>query len=408
MTLLAPRPTATDHPASRRSRRGLRAAGLGALAASLAVVASACGSSSSSTTTTTAASSSSTTMAPANTSAALSTLIKGAPMATTPLSENGSSLLAPLFATWATGYSKVYPHISITTGDDGSGTGISDAIAGTVNIGASDAYLPPADFSAGGGMENIPLAVSAQQINYNLPGLQNTHIKLTGTILNDIYTGKITKWNDSAITKLNPGVNLPSLTIVPLHRSDSSGDTFLFTSYLAASDPTSFVATSGGPSPSATFPVVSGGQGEVKNSGMLAGCQSIKGCIAYIGISYLQKTNTAGLGYAALQNKSGSYVVPSASSIKAEVAGYPTIPANGVQSLIYGPAAAGYPIVNFEYAIVKVHQPSASVKSAVASQLAWDMDPANGSASSYLTPVNFQPLSTAALQTSIALLNKLQ
>lgn len=387
----------------RRLTSGLLAIGLG-------VVLAACSSNSSSTTTTTAAPSSSSTSTPSNVSpaVALQDFIKGAPTSTVALSENGSSLLAPLFSTWATGYSKIYPKISITTADAGSGTGIADAIAGTVNIGASDAYLPPSDFSESGGMENIPLAVSAQQVNYNLPGLANVHIKLTGTILSDIYDGKITKWNDSAITNINPGVNLPDMTIVPLHRSDSSGDTFLFTSFLAASDPSSWVAAAGGPSPSITFPTVAGGQGEEKNSGMLAGCQGIKGCIAYIGISYLQKTEAAGLGYAALANASGNYILPGAAGIQAEEAAYSSLPANGAKSLIYGPAAQGYPIINFEYAIVKVHQPSATTEKAVVSQLAWDMDPTEGSASSYLTPVNFQPLTSSALAVSISLLQKLQ
>jgi phosphate transport system substrate-binding protein len=395
------------HPSPSKSagrtprRRIVRSVGLGLVAAAGLA---ACGSSNSTTTTT--STSATTTSTPASPAAALPALETAVGSSAASLTENGSSLLAPLFGTWATGYAKRWPKVSITTGDAGSGTGISDAIAGVINIGASDAYLPPADFSESGGMENIPLAISAQQINYNLPGLSETHIKLTGTILSDIYAGTITKWNDPAITKLNPGVSLPNLTIVPLHRSDQSGDTFLFSSFLAASDPASWATKSGGPSPAIPFPTVAGGQGELKNSGMLAGCQAIKGCIAYIGISYLQKTEAAGLGYAALENKSGTFELPTPATITAEASSFTNIPSNGVQSLIYGPAPTGYPIINFEYAIVKVVQPSSTISTAVTSVLAWAMDPTGGSAPSYLDPVNFVALPKGALAVSVALLKK--
>jgi phosphate transport system substrate-binding protein len=397
-TLSSVDPSRRPGGAVRPRRRYVRSVALGLAAAALA----ACGSSSSSSTT--VPSSSTSAITPADAAAALPALENAVGSSSASLTENGSSLLAPLFGTWATAYTKEWPKVSITTGDAGSGTGISDAISGVINIGASDAYLPPADFSQSGGMENIPLAISAQQINYNLPDLSKTHIKLTGTILADIYAGTITKWNDSAITALNPGVSLPDLTIVPLHRSDSSGDTFLFTSFLAASDLTSWATKSGGPSPAFSFPVVPGGQGELKNSGMLAGCKAIVGCIAYIGISYLQKTEAAGLGYAALENKSGAFELPTPATINAEAAGFTTIPANGAQSLIYGPAPTGYPIINFEYAVVKVDQPSTTISKAVVSVLAFAMNPAKGSAPSFLDAVHFVPLPSSALAVSVTLL----
>ena len=157
------------------------------------------------------------------------------------LTETGSSLLFPLFGTWTTAYQKQFvnsskaPIVTITTGSTGSGIGISDAATGTVNIGASDAYLSSADVAKYPGLLNIALAISAQQVNYNLPGVKN--LKLNGTVLAEIYSGKITSWNDPAIKKLNPGVSLPSIKIITLHRADGSGDTFLFTSYLSAQDP---------------------------------------------------------------------------------------------------------------------------------------------------------------------------
>jgi phosphate transport system substrate-binding protein len=107
-----------------------------------------------------------------------------------------------------------------------------------VDIGASDAYLSSGDLVKNPKLLNVPLAISAQQVNYHVPGLgAGVHLRLDGTVLAQMYEGTITAWNDPAIARLNPGVHLPGTPVVPLHRSDSSGDTFLFTSYLATHDP---------------------------------------------------------------------------------------------------------------------------------------------------------------------------
>ncbi len=380
----------------------VRLAGLAAGVLAAATGLAACSSSSTGTTTTSAGASTPSTSAPATPTAALATL-ETPPSSSMTIQENGSSLLAPLFAAWATALHTQHAGITINTGDAGSGTGIADAISGTIDIGASDAYLPASEMTT---VENIPLAISAQQVNYNLPGLNKTHLKFDAKVLNDIYAGTVKKWNDPAIAALNPGVKLPSLAISPLHRSDSSGDTFLFTSFLNDADPSGWVAKQG-PSTSVTFPNVANAQGEVKNSGMLSGCQQIKGCIAYIGISYLQKTQAAGLGEAMLQNKSGTYELPTSSTINAEASSFTNVPANGALSLIYGPAANGYPIVNFEYAIVKPTQPSTAKAQAVKAVLSWAMDPKHGSAPSFLSAVNFQPLPAGALSVAVTLLKKI-
>jgi phosphate transport system substrate-binding protein len=148
------------------------------------------------------------------------------------LTETGSTLLYPLWNIWAPAYEKAYPKVSLTTGGTGSGTGIADAASGTVNIGSSDAYLSPSVKQATPGLLNIPLAISYQVIAYNIPGV-NAHLKLNGGVIAAIYRGSITKWNDPAIVHLNPTVKLPALPIVALHRSDGSGDTFIFSQYLS-------------------------------------------------------------------------------------------------------------------------------------------------------------------------------
>ena len=114
----------------------------------------------------------------------------------------------------------------------GSGTGISSAITGTVVIGASDAYMPYSDAQKYPYVENIPIMISYQYIAYNIPGVSAT-LNLNGNVIAGIYMGTITNWDSPAIAALNPGVTLPNHTIIPVHRSDGSGDTFMFTSFLS-------------------------------------------------------------------------------------------------------------------------------------------------------------------------------
>jgi phosphate transport system substrate-binding protein len=325
------------------------------------------------------------------------------------ITETGSTLLFPLFGAWSVAYQKQFvnssgaPYVLITTGGTGSGTGITDAATGVVNIGGSDAYLSSADTQQYPGLLNIALAISAQQINYNVPGVKN--LKLDGIVLAQIYSGKITNWNDPAIKALNPGVSLPNLKIIPLHRAESSGDTFLFTSYLNAQD------SSGWPSANVnttvTWPSVPGALAETGNSGMVAGCQQNKGCIAYIGISYLSKTQAARLGTASLKNKAGNFEQPTGASISAAAAALTAkTPPNETLSMINGPAPSGYPIVNYEYAIVQTRQSNGIKAEDIRAFLHWivhtGQDPAT-----YLDPVDFQPLPASVVSLSDAQIAKI-
>jgi phosphate transport system substrate-binding protein len=313
------------------------------------------------------------------------------------VSETGSTLLYPLFNLWSSGYSEKYPSVTIQTAGTGSGTGITDATEGTANIGASDAYLPPSDLETTPTLLNIPLAISAQLVTYNITGV-TAHLKLTGKVISNIYQGKITNWNNSAISGLNPGVTLPSLPIVTLHRSDSSGDTFLFSSFLSDTDPNGWGKTVGF-NTSLTFPNAPGALGEMGNSGMVAGCKATPGCIAYVGISYLTQALQSGLSYASLQNGDKQFVLPAAASIAAEAAAFTKkTPANGTISLIYGKAKGGYPIINYEYAIVNDKQSSSSTAKNIRSVLEWAVNSADGNNPTYLAQVNFQalPASVAA------------
>ncbi len=367
----------------------------------LAVLAAACSSSSSTGSSTSSSPSAAKMVGPA---------LPTTPVASTqPLTETGSTLLFPLFGSWASAYQKQFvnsssdPLVTITTGPTGSGIGIADAATGTVDIGGSDAYLSSADMVKYPGLLNIALAISAQQVNYYVPGVKN--LKLDATVLAEIYTGKITSWNDAAIKALNPGVPLPNLKIVPLHRADGSGDTFLFTSFLNAAAPSLWPSSN--VNTTVNWPSVSGALAETGNSGMVSGCAATKGCIAYIGISYLQKTEAAGLGTAALKNKSGSYELPTAASISAEANAFTaSTPASEAISMIYGPAADGYPIVNYEYAIVKTSQSSGTQAEDIRAFLHWAIHTGQD-ATTYLDAVDFQPLPASVVQKSDALISKI-
>ena len=318
------------------------------------------------------------------------------------LTETGSTLLFPLFGAWSTAYQKQFvdssgaPIVTITTSSTDSAAGIIGAATGTVDVGASDVYLPSASRRRHPDLINIALAISAQQISYNVPGVRN--LNLDGAVLARIYTGQITNWNAPALRDLNPGVRLPDLTIVPLHRAESSGDTFLFTSYLNAQDPSAWPAAR--VSAAVAWPNVSGARAESGNSGMAAGCQATKGCIAYIGISYRRQTRAAGLGTASLRNRSGNFVRPTSASIAAAAAAQTgKTPASERLSMINGPAVSGYPIVNYEYAIVSTTQPSAIVAEDIRAFLHWTVHTGQDPGS-YLTPVGFQPLPASVVRLS--------
>jgi len=381
-----------DGPPSRRRFFGASVVGL---LAGAGLVLSACSSTSTSSTT----SSTSASGAPVS----LTGLEKW-PTSSVSVQETGSTLLYPLFNLWVKQIQTSWPNVSVTTGATGSGTGISDASNGTVQIGASDAYLSPAQTAATPTLENIPLAISAQEINYNVPGVAG-HIKLNGTVLAAMYQGKIINWNDPQIAALNPGVALPSLAVVPIHRSDSSGDTFLFSSFLTASSPQTWTLS---PGTTVAWPNVPGAVAAQGNGGMVNACKAAPGCVAYIGVSYQTQATAAGLGYAALQNKAGNYELPTQATASAAAASFTTkVPASGTVSMIYGPATTGYPIVNYEYAIVNKTQSSTLVAQTVKAILAWSIDPSNGNSPTFLDQVSFVALPPAVVTISSKLISKI-
>ena len=320
--------------------------------------------------------------------------------AATTLVETGSSLLYPLFNIWVPDFTAANPGIQVTTTSTGSGAGISQAIKGLVQIGASDAYMADALVKKNPTMLNIPLAISSQAINYNLPGLNDKNIKLSGPILAGIYSGKITKWNDAAIRAANPGVHLPDHVIIPIHRIDGSGDTFIFSQYLSDSTPSWASTIRYGTTLS--WPAVTGAIGANGNTGMLAAAAANPYSVAYIGVSYANQAAKAGLGVAELKNALGAYVLPTAETVGAAASSVVTdTPTDERISMIFSKGPNAYPIANYEYAIVSSKQPDAATATALQTFLNWAVT--TGNDPKYLNQVHFLPLPAA-----IVILSKTQ
>ncbi len=268
----------------------------------------------------------------------------------------GSTLVAPLVSVWQPEYSKK-TEVAVAYSAIGSGGGIAQITARTVNFGASDAPLTEDQFKEAKGVVQIPWALAATVIAYNVPGLEN-ELKLTGPVLAEIYMGKITTWNDPKIAALNPGAKLPSMKITPVYRSDGSGDTFAVTNYLSQISPE--WKSQIGNATQVKFPVGVGGKG---NSGVGGALTSTPGSIGYIAIAYVLANK---FDYALIKNAAGKYPVPGIPSISAAAAALKEVPANNEVSIVNPPASApgAYPISTFTYALVPEKAPKATTLSA--------------------------------------------
>jgi phosphate transport system substrate-binding protein len=256
----------------------------------------------------------------------------------------GSTLVAPLVSQWAPDY-ETSAGVTVTYGPIGSGGGIDAITSRTVDFGASDAPLTPDQATACKSCLQVPWALAAVVPAYNLSGGPN-HLKLTGDVLAKIYLGQITTWNDPAITALNPGVSIPGTHITPVYRSDGSGDSYVWSSYLSAISP-DFKSKIG----VSTQPTFSTGTGAEHSSGVAAAVQSTDGAIGYLTVAYITSDK---LDSGLVQNAAGNFPQPSLSAITAAAAASTTIAADGSVSLVNPPASAAdaYPISTYSYAIV--------------------------------------------------------
>jgi phosphate transport system substrate-binding protein len=283
----------------------------------------------------------------------------------------GSTFAAPMYQQWAGQYHRsVNKGVQINYQAIGSGGGISEFTQGVVDFGATDAPMTATEQSAaqagqGSVVLHIPMIIGAVAIAYNEPGVKS--LKLDGPTLANIYLGKITKWNDAAIKKLNPGVSLPSDAIQPVERSDSSGTSYAFTSYLAQISPA--WATQVGASKSPTWPT---GTGATGTSGVAAAIQQTKGALGYVEYGYAVQGH---LPVASLVNASGQTVAPSTASTNAASAAatYPTDLTNLTFSLNNSPASGAYPIVTPTYILVAQKQKDAAKGQNLTAWLKWDL-----------------------------------
>jgi phosphate transport system substrate-binding protein len=264
----------------------------------------------------------------------------------------GSTLVYPLISQWEPDYNTKVG-VAITYGAIGSGGGIDQITARAVDFGASDAPLSSDQATACKGCVQIPWALGATVVSYNVKGVSN-NLKLTGPVVADMFLGNITSWNDPKIKALNPGVNLPSTKVTPVYRSDGSGDSFVFSSYLSAVSP-DFKTKIG----ASTQPPFATGTGAAKNSGVAAAIQSTDGAIGYVAISYIAAD---ALNEALLQNAAGKYPTPNVDSIKAAADAVTTANPDGSIPLVNPPASAtgAYPMATYTYAIVPKSSPKAA------------------------------------------------
>jgi phosphate transport system substrate-binding protein len=264
----------------------------------------------------------------------------------------GSTLVYPLLSQWEPDYA-TKAGVTITYGAIGSGGGIDQITARAVDFGASDAPLSSDQATACKGCLQIPWALGATVVTYNVKGVPD-NLHLTGPVVADMFLGNITSWNDSKIKALNPGVDLPDTKVTPIYRSDGSGDSFVFSSYLSAVSP-DFKSKIG----ASTQPPFSTGTGAAKNSGVAASVQSTDGAIGYVAISYIAADS---LNQALIQNAAGKYPTPSTDSIKAAADAVTKAQADGSIPLVNPPASAAdaYPLSTYTYAIVPKSSPKAA------------------------------------------------
>jgi phosphate transport system substrate-binding protein len=266
----------------------------------------------------------------------------------------GATFPYPLYSKWFDEYAKL-TGVKINYQPIGSGGGIRQLSEGTVDFGASDSPMSDAELAKAkfGPILHIPTVLGAVVITYNIPAL-SASLNLTPQVLADIFSGKITKWNDARLVSLNPGVSLPSSDILVVHRSDGSGTTYIFTDYLSTAVP-SWKATIG-KGKEVSWPAGLGAKG---NEGVAGQVKQTPGAIGYVELAYAKQNR---LPIAAVKNKAGKFVIASVPAVTAAAAGVAkTLPANTDFriSVVDAPGPDAYPISSFTWILVYQHQTDA-------------------------------------------------
>ena len=258
----------------------------------------------------------------------------------------GATFPYPIYSKWFADYA-TKTGVKINYQSIGSGGGIRQLTEGTVDFGASDAPMTDAELTkTKGPVLHVPTVLGAVVITYNVPGVTQP-IRLDGDAIADLFLGKIVKWNDPRIAKLNPGVKLPATDVLIVHRSDGSGTTYIFSDYLAAVSPT--WAKAPGRGKELQWPAGMGGKG---NEGVAGQVKQTPGAVGYVELAYAKQNS---LPYATLKNASGAFVVPAIESVTAAAAGAAaSLPPNTDfrVSIVNAPGAGAYPISSFTYLLI--------------------------------------------------------
>jgi phosphate transport system substrate-binding protein len=263
----------------------------------------------------------------------------------------GATFPYPIYAKWAEMYKKATGN-GLNYQSVGSGAGIKQIKAKTVDFGASDMPLP-ADELNQAGLFQFPAIMGGVVTVVNLAGITPGQLKLTGAVIADIYLGKITKWNDQAIAALNPGVKLPAEDITVVHRADSSGTSFLFTDYLSKTNPE--FKTKVGAGTAVKWATGVGGKG---NDGVAANVQRIKGSIGYVEWAYAKKNK---MSHTQLKNRDGAFVQPDDDAFKAAAANADWAKTPGFSVVLTDqPGKAAWPITGVSYILVHKAQADAA------------------------------------------------
>lgn len=281
----------------------------------------------------------------------------------TTLNGAGATFPNPMYSKWFSEYHKIHPDISINYQAIGSGGGIRQVLSGTVDFGASDMPMTdPQLKEAKTKILNIPTVLGADVPAYNVPGV-TAELKFTPEALAGIFLGKINKWNDKAITSVNPGVNLPDKDIIVVHRSDGSGTTFIWVDYLSKISPE--WKGSVGADTSVKWPL---GMGGLHNDGVAGLIRQLPGAIGYIELIYAVENH---IPYGSVRNSAGVFVKASLESVTAAAASAPKMPADFRVSITNAPGKDAYPISSFTWLLIPAQSKDAAKGKILTDFLNW-------------------------------------
>ena len=287
--------------------------------------------------------------------------------AQTTLNGAGATFPYPMYSKWFSNYHDAHPDIQFNYQSIGSGGGIRQVLAGTVDFGASDGPMTDEQLAqAKTKILHVPTVLGAVVPAYNVSGVSG-EIKFTPDVLAGIFLGKITNWNDKGIASANPGVNFPKdEPIVVIHRSDGSGTTFIFTDYL--SKVSSDWQSQAGKGTSVKWPVGLGGKGNEGVAGMI---RQMQGSIGYIELIYAVQNK---ITYGTVRNASGAFVKASLDSVTAAAASVKSMPADFRVSITNAPGKDAYPISSFTWLLIPAQAKDAAKGKIIADFLNWMVD----------------------------------